>query len=272
MAHKEPSRVRQRSVTTGTGTYTLVGDAALSFRTFAAALSDGDTVDCVVVMGANYELGRYTYSAGTLARTAILKSSNGNAAVDWSAGTKDIAATWIGPLDGAAAGYGRLLKALAADVTGADSSTAQPWFPASGAVAVAAATVYEFEGKLRLTRAAGIASHTIGLLFAGTATVTSIDWVAIAREGDAAALAGAAMVEGNVATEVVVKAASTSATEDVLILVRGILRVNAAGTFVPQFKYSAAPGGAPTIKRGSFFMLRSLDAVSATAETSGTWS
>lgn len=99
MAHKEPSRVRQRSVTTGTGTYTLVGDAALSFRTFAAALADGDTVDCVVVMGANYELGRYTYSAGTLARTAIVKSSNGDAAVDWPSGTKDIAATRIGTSD-----------------------------------------------------------------------------------------------------------------------------------------------------------------------------
>lgn len=99
MAHMEPSRVRQRSVTTGTGTYTLVGAAALSFRTFAAALVDGDTVDCVVVMGANYELGRYTYSAGTLARTAIVKSSNGDAAVDWPSGTKDIAATRIGTSD-----------------------------------------------------------------------------------------------------------------------------------------------------------------------------
>jgi len=112
MAHKEPSRVRQRSVTTGTGTYTLVGDAALSFRTFAAALSDGDTVDCVVVMGANYELGRYTYSAGTLARTAIVKSSNGNAAVDWASGTKDIAATRIGTSDLSSGQLAELLALL----------------------------------------------------------------------------------------------------------------------------------------------------------------
>jgi hypothetical protein len=50
---------------------------------------------------------------------------------------------------------------------------------------------------------------------------------------------------------------------------RGIVRINAAGTFIPQFQYSAAPGGAPTIQQNTFFMLRKLGSGSAT--TQGTW-
>ena len=111
MAHQAPSRVRERSITTGVGSYTLLG-AALSYRTFAAAMADGDTVDCVVVMAGNYELGRYTYSAGTLARTAVLKSSNGDAAVDWPPGTKDIAAASIGLTDLDATGLANFVLLL----------------------------------------------------------------------------------------------------------------------------------------------------------------
>lgn len=98
MAHKEPSRVRQGSVTTGTGAYAL-GEVPQSFRAFSAALSDGDTVDYVAVMGGNYELGRGTYSGGSLTRTAVFLSTNANAAVDWPAGTKDIAACRAGLSD-----------------------------------------------------------------------------------------------------------------------------------------------------------------------------
>ena len=38
-----------------------------------------------------------------------------------------------------------------------------------------------------------------------------------------------------------------------LVRLRGTLRLNAGGTIIPQFQFSAAPGGAPTILCNSFF-------------------
>jgi hypothetical protein len=151
-----------------------------------------------------------------------------------------------------------LFKCLTADDTGGQNvATAQPWFPTAGGVTLLAATTYFFEGLLHLTRAAGAVSHTTGLLFGGTATLTSIDYLASARSGDVNTAPGANSVDQviSVATNTQIKAASTSTTEDILVKVLGVVRINAGGTFIPQFIYSAAPGGAPTIKRNSFFML-----------------
>jgi hypothetical protein len=69
---------------------------------------------------------------------------------------------------------------------------------------------------------------------------------------------------------VVVKAASTSATEVIAILVTGIVRINAGGTFIPQFQYSVAPGGAPTVKANSYFHMFPIG--DNTVTTRGTWS
>jgi hypothetical protein len=154
---------------------------------------------------------------------------------------------------------GRLLfKVLAADDTGGQNvATAQPWFPTAGGVTVAGATTYAMEGMLRHTRAAGAVSHTTGLLFGGTATLTGIDYYAHTRTGDVNTAPGAGDVLEHiqVATNTLVKAASTSATEDFMTEIGGEVRINAGGTLIPQFIYSAAPGGAPTIKKGSFFRL-----------------
>lgn len=98
MAHKWPSRVRETSTTTGTGTYSL-GGAVATYRAVSAALEDGDTVDYLAKLGSDWELGRGTYSAGTLARTRIHLSSNSNAAVDWPAGTKDVYVIYPGISD-----------------------------------------------------------------------------------------------------------------------------------------------------------------------------
>jgi hypothetical protein len=162
-----------------------------------------------------------------------------------------------------------LVRVLDADATGTNVATAQQWFPTSGAVAVAAATTYKMTGLLALIRAAGTTSHTTGLLFAGTATLTGIQYVAESNTGDVDTTLAAGLTTSRVATNTTVKAASTSATETALIAVRGIVRVNAAGTFIPQFIYSAAPGGAPTIKANSYFQLEPLGSGAMTAL--GTW-
>ena len=131
---------------------------------------------------------------------------------------------------------------------------------------MAAATAYEFEGLLRISRAAGANSHTTSNLFAGTATLSQILGLARANGNDDAAILAPLELPFAVATATVVKAASTSTTEQIYVHVRGTLVTSAGGTFIPQFKYSAAPGGAPSVLKGTFFIMRAID-----ANPQGTW-
>lgn len=163
-----------------------------------------------------------------------------------------------------------LFKALSADDTGGTNvNTAQPWFPTAGAITLPANTAYEFEGTLVLSRAAGSTSHTTGILFGGTATLTSIEYFGDCKTGDANDLQTVSGFFSSAATLLTLKAASTSTTEQTIIKVRGIVRINAAGTLIPQFQYSAAPGGAPTVKRGTYFRLTPLGVDTVTA--AGAW-
>jgi hypothetical protein len=83
-------RVSETTATTGTGTYTLAG-AVTGFQSFAA-VGNGNTCYYAATDNTDWEvgLGTYTASGTTLARTSILASSNANAAVNWSAGAKNI--------------------------------------------------------------------------------------------------------------------------------------------------------------------------------------
>jgi hypothetical protein len=83
-------RVKETTTTTGTGTYTLAG-AVTGFEAFSE-IGDGNTTYYVCTDGADFEVGIGTYAASgtTLARTTILQSSNSDAAVNWTAGTRDI--------------------------------------------------------------------------------------------------------------------------------------------------------------------------------------
>ena len=86
-------RVRETSTTTGTGTLTLAG-AVSGFQTFSTAIGNTNTCYYTIVNGSEWEVGLGTVAAGTLARTTVLKSSNAGSAVDFSAGTKDVFATY----------------------------------------------------------------------------------------------------------------------------------------------------------------------------------
>jgi len=88
-------RVRETSVTTGTGTLTLAG-AVTGYQTFSSAI--GNTNTCYYTIAnpgtSEWEVGIGTVGAGTLARTTILSSSNAGSAVSFSAGAKDVFVTY----------------------------------------------------------------------------------------------------------------------------------------------------------------------------------
>jgi len=88
-------RVKETSITTGTGTYNLDG-AVVSFRTFVAGIGNGNTCLYAAFGDPDWEVGIGTVTDAapdTLARTTILASSNAGAAVSWPAGTRTLIVT-----------------------------------------------------------------------------------------------------------------------------------------------------------------------------------
>lgn len=95
MAHRTGDRIKETTTTTGTGALSLAG-AATQHQAFSAVCSNGDTVYYSIVgqTGSEWEVGLGTWNTGnTLTRTTVLSSSNAGAAVNLSAGTKDVFCT-----------------------------------------------------------------------------------------------------------------------------------------------------------------------------------
>ena len=162
---------------------------------------------------------------------------------------------------------------LTADYTLTDSATAQKAFNAStnGAITLSASTSYFFEALYLITNT-GTTSHTWSTLFAGTATFTSIAYRAQARTGitSAATLTAVSDAYTTAATALAVTAASTANPEYVIIKLDGIMRINAAGTVIPQVKLSAQANGTQLMLTNSYF--RCWPIGSNTVATVGNWS
>src|SRR4051812_40676857 len=83
-------RVKETTTTTGTGSVTLAG-AVSGFRAFSAVAANGDKVFYAIVGSTEWEVGYGTWTTGgVLTRDTVLASSNANALVNFSAGTKDV--------------------------------------------------------------------------------------------------------------------------------------------------------------------------------------
>ncbi len=97
MAFMYPDRIRETSTTKGTGAITLAG-APTGWRTFSSGLSAADTFPYVIEgrdangnQTAEWETGiGYLSASTTLVRETVKASSNSGAAVNFSAGTKDV--------------------------------------------------------------------------------------------------------------------------------------------------------------------------------------
>lgn len=161
-----------------------------------------------------------------------------------------------------------------ANQAGTNGTGAQTWFPGGGAtqITLPASTSYLVEGMLAMVKSAGTTNHTIAIGYGGTATITSIAlqyWYAFA--------ASSSFLTVNPTSHFVTSASSavlttgiTNTDEVFQIHVNGILRVNGAGTFIPQYTLSAAPGGAYTTQINSYFILYPLG--TNTVLNVGNWS
>ena len=241
---------------------TSTSPPVLKIRNAAGSWISVGTLDTVFAPAgltpiANGGTGATTASA---ALTALLPSQTNNANKGlFSDGTT---ASWK---------YGSLFYRLGANVVGTNVTTAQSVFGVG--VTLAASTVYAFDGLYLLSKTTGGTSHSIGLGFGGTATINNIVHSgAVTVRVVAFPLFDAApeTYASNQAANAQVCAADASATISAAIMLRGTVSINAAGTFIPQYTLSAAPGGAYTTLAGSFINFRPIGSA-GTDNFEGTW-
>jgi len=156
-----------------------------------------------------------------------------------------------------------------ADFTLANSSSAQsPFEAARDVITVPASTTYRFELLVQIT-GMGATTRTTALEFdAGTATLTSISYLAEIVTGAAQDIASASGTKHSIAaTAQVINA--TVATAAATIRAIGIVRINGAGTFIPQIKFSADPTGTIISEQDSYFLMIPLG--TNTVGSVGSW-
>jgi hypothetical protein len=90
-------RIKQESSTLGTGTVTL-GATYDGYSSFASFYSNGEevyyTISNTETGVTEWEVGRGTYSSGTLARDTVLSSTNSNNLVNFTSGIKEVFVTY----------------------------------------------------------------------------------------------------------------------------------------------------------------------------------
>jgi hypothetical protein len=165
---------------------------------------------------------------------------------------------------------------LTGNQSGTNVATAQSWFPGGGATAISvpATTSYFFEGKLMISRNAGTASHTIAVLFGGSAGITSIQYSADVSQNVAGSTPSLAQTflrtDASVATATVLTNNTSVAAEWFSGWIRGIVRISTAGTLIPQFQFSTAPGSIPTVQANTWFRMTAIG--NNTVLSVGQWS
>jgi len=161
---------------------------------------------------------------------------------------------------------------LDSNLAGANSTAVQSLFGVG--VTLSSSTVYKFYADFNLYKSAGTTSHTVSMLFGGTATINSIYYDLSLASSTASAsnftdtgIAGAAVTQ---ATATVVNPASTAAIISRFYRMVGIVSINAGGTFIPQYQLSAAPGGAYSTITNSSILIYPIGAAGANTSV-GTW-
>ena len=146
-------------------------------------------------------------------------------------------------------------------------TTAQSVFAAANdTLTVLGATTYRFRAVIKLNT--GATSHTTSFGLGGSATFTSIGYSSKATSSAASTVATTQQLRVGTAAATALTAASTAVTTDIEI--EGLMRINAAGTIIPQITFSAGPTGTCEVAVNSFFELEPIG--SNTVAAVGNWS
>jgi len=134
-------------------------------------------------------------------------------------------------------------------------------------ITVQAATTYMFDGFYILKT--GATSHFTSMSFAlTTATITNMTWFVLGTANNGVGGQATSQTTTFYNSDSGGQIIGASTNSHTLIKFEGIMRVNAAGSVVPQITFSAAPGGTNTLEIGSY--LRFYPIGSNTIDSVGT--
>lgn len=164
---------------------------------------------------------------------------------------------------------GEMVFRLNADRAGTLTTSAQSVFGVG--ITLNASTVYQFEGLYVFTKL-GATTGAVSTLFAGTATVNNIGFD-IFRFYDTASFTNAVQIPASWNYVQVTTAVSTTATIGTnsyqMFKLRGMVSINAGGTFIPQIQTATAASGTLTFYANSYFKLSPLAASGANTNIGG---
>ena len=129
--------------------------------------------------------------------------------------------------------------ALTSSYTLTSQTAAQKLFNAttSGQVTLASSTSYYFECEFTLSSMSST-SGSFGFAFGGTATITSQAWQSYAVKSSTLTTPGTAQLTFNTAANTTLVTASTATGG--ICTIRGIIRINAGGTLIPEVSLGVA--------------------------------
>jgi len=155
----------------------------------------------------------------------------------------------------------------ASDVTmNNDTSAQSPFASANDTFTAAAACSYFFESLIYLTH--GTTATVVEFGLGGTATYTSVMYESVAydlNDYDAPDLLSRAVRTSETSTPIF----DTAGNASTVLKLSGIIRVNAAGTMIPQIRFATAPGTTVLGKTNSYFRLYPVGSNSVAAV--GNW-
>jgi hypothetical protein len=125
----------------------------------------------------------------------------------------------------------------------------------NGSLNVAASTSYLLDVEIHI-HTTGTTSHAIELGFAGgSATFTSFGGTLIYATPPTTEAGAAANIFWVASTALQQYAAAAATATHHTFVVKGIVRINGAGTFIPQYRWTAAPGVAGVTLANSYIRL-----------------
>ena len=254
------------TLSTGTGVTTALGSAVTGSG--GIVLATAPTVTGLVTAAGTSSVAPITMTSGTNLTSP-------------SAGAHEYDGTALYGTTSTTHGRGVIPTMLFTSGTNTFTSTttAQNLFPsAQDTLQVAGSTTYLFEAAFSINvPASGELAHQLQFAIGGTATTTSWQWQSTA--GAPSAVGGLPTSAGgsgnNGTTSGLSTLASVSTTSSAsssvyrATIIKGIIRVNGAGTLIPQIGFNTAPGSTPVGFANNYFMLTPVG--SNTVAAVGVW-
>ena len=238
---------------------TSAGSSAIPTWSSAGGFTGGTLTSNLMLAAGTTSLSPLTFQSGTLLTSATAGAAEFDGKVLYSTP----ASRGVSP--------SMMFYRLESNYVGSNINTVQSVFGVG--VTLAASTVYAFEYKFALSKTAGTAFHSVGLSFGGTATINNISY------GGAGVNSSTALpifstspnfIAAITASNFTITISNSTAIKIHHWTLSGTVSIATAGTVIPQYTLSAAPGGAYSTVAGSYFAIWPIGASGANTSV-GPW-